>query len=164
MSPERQAEKGRAETKGQLDASRNEETRRRNGKRTSGDLPSESFESSFLHRISNDLTILEENESVGRSEGEGGSSGVGRDGDEFLEVVRAVHWSKTDREYQHLRCACEESMLEASLDSSNSLDNEILSGDGSSLVEAADVDTTGERDPEGFGTEDGYRKQRWKEG
>lgn len=54
-----------------------------------------------------------------------------------------------------VRGACEESMLEDPLDSSNSLNDEILSGDGSSLVEAADVDTTGERDPEGFGTEDG---------
>jgi len=52
------------ETNVSSDASDDESRQKRASQRTSGNLPSESFKSSLLHRISDDLTVLEENESV----------------------------------------------------------------------------------------------------
>jgi len=45
-----------------------------------------------------------------------------------------------------------------SLDTSNTLDNEIFSSDGTSLVETADIDSSSERNPERLGTKDSYHQ------
>lgn len=47
-----------------------------------------------------------------------------------------------------------------SLDASNTLDDEVLASDSASLVEAADVDATSERNTERLGTEDRCRAGR----
>jgi hypothetical protein len=47
---------------------------------------------------------------------------------------------------------------ENSLDTSNTLNNEIFSSNSTSLVETADIDPSSERNPERLGTEDSYHQ------
>lgn len=53
----------------------------------------------------------------------------------------------------------DEELERDSLNSGDSLDDKVLSSNGSSLVEAADVDSSSDRDPERLGAEDGCYKR-----
>jgi hypothetical protein len=61
------------------------------GELTLGDLPTESLECSLLHRVSDDLSVFEDDESVRRGEGEGGFARSLLDGNELLGVGRAAN-------------------------------------------------------------------------
>lgn len=86
MSPRKREGRGK-ELSQTFDASSD-----RTGKagRTSRDLPTKSLECGLFHGVSDDLSILEKDESVRGSESEGRRSVVGGDGHELLEVLGAA--------------------------------------------------------------------------
>ena len=108
-----------------------------------GELPVESSKSGLLHRVSNDGAVFEKDKRVGSSEGERSVlAGLG-DRHKLLRVGRADESAQflTDCRY-------------CSLHTSDTFNNQIFTGDGTSFVETTDIDTSSERNSERLCAED----------
>lgn len=91
------------------------------------EFPLQGIEGSPFHGVTDDLAFLEEDQRVGGSERELGLPWAVDDGDELLEI--------------------------ALVDTGDTFDDEIFTGDRPGLVETADVDLSSEGNTERLGTE-----------
>ena len=103
--------------------------------------PAESSEGSLFHGITNNFTLIKSDKSVGGSQNKSGlQTGFINRGHVAVSTVGLARGVGAG-------------MSEAK--SSNTLNNEILASQSTSLIEAGDIDTASEGDSEGLGAEDG---------
>lgn len=107
-------------------------------------FPVKSGECSLLHWVTYDRAVLEQDESVGGGEGEGGLAASLGNGDELLGIGGAGVSDLAHAGTRH------------SLHADNPLNNQVLARNGTGLVEATHVDSASERDSERLRAEDGW--------
>lgn len=120
------------------------------GRRTLGQLPIQSGQSGLLHRITDDSTVIEQDESMGSSKGKSSFLVAFSNRAKGLGVGRAASLSATST-----RARVKDEFL-GSLDTSDTFNNEVFTSNGTGLVETADIHSSSPWDTERLGTENGF--------
>ncbi|GJC78632.1 hypothetical protein ColLi_01470 [Colletotrichum liriopes] len=112
----------------------------------SSESPAERCQSSLLHRVTNNLALVKLDECVGGSKNKGG-----------------IQTNLVDRRHLRVgtigltRSVCTAGLAQSQ--TSNALNNQVLAGKGTGLVEAGNVDATSEGNAERLGAENGVLGQ-----